>query len=395
MIWILDYLALAIAALLVIGIIIRVAYWLKPVLSTSNGDRPGSDNKSDSDVDPKEIILNRVQMSLRILFLILTVLFLANFWVGILFPPVLNLVFAAISLGICLAINFTIVEEGRQKLVLCLGEYRKTLLQKKGYRTSADGEIIPGKNTDWRIGGLQWIGLWPFFYLYKTDLHYKRMLGDKAQEREHLNQTSFLAKDYPYAIEAFKVEDVKKLPLYMLVVVTAWMSNAKSALLDTADFYRTLVALIQEALIETIKKVDYDEMDKKEIDALIKEALNKEAVGVLKDRHGITVIRVELVEIDPGEDHRALTLQKKKGEMNAKQAVEETAGVIEATVDRLVAKGVSKKDAYKYAMDQLKRDRAAANGELRDIRIGNSDGTPLNDPVINSLIARWVNGKGG
>lgn len=58
------------------------------------------------------------------------------------------------------------------------------------------------------------------------------------------------------------------------------------------------------------------------------------------------------------------------------------------------------RDAMRYATDQVKRDRAAAAGELMDVRVGNSDGTSLRDQAVGLLISglaaaakQW--GKGG
>jgi len=53
---------------------------------------------------------------------------------------------------------------------------------------------------------------------------------------------------------------------------------------------------------------------------------------------------------------------------------------------------------FAYAQDQAKRDRAAKNGELTDIRVGNTDGTPMNGELPAFAAAALLlrgGGRGG
>ncbi len=54
------------------------------------------------------------------------------------------------------------------------------------------------------------------------------------------------------------------------------------------------------------------------------------------------------------------------------------------------------KEAFDQAYDQVKRDRAGDRGELTDIRIGNTDGTPFQEgAIIGGLAAIFQQSRGG
>ena len=130
-------------------------------------------------------------------------------------------------------------------------------------------------------------------------------------------------------------------------------------------------------------------------------------IEILHEDAGFKLHALEVVNIDPGAEHRQLTIQKLIGQRNAEQAVQETAGrILESvaisagiTVDELKAKlagneklkGIPEseggfREAFAHARDLINRDRVASGG-VTDIRVGATDGTPLKDAGVASFLA--------
>lgn len=331
-----------------------------------------------------------------------------------------------VALVLLIIMRFTIVDEGTSKLVVRLGEYQETLLVKRGYKVDDDGEIVElqaGEAPPPSLpGGLRFVGFWPFdsVYIQKEFEWIKINPDNTAEDRYEENVDFILARDYVYGIRVLKAEDVDLVPLDVLLAVTAWVSNPSKAYLRNAkDWFRTLVGRVSHYPREFVAIRSYEVVQKADLEnELMQKLLDDDIITEFKQRYGITIYKVEVLDINPDEKFRALTLQKRVGQMNANQAVEETAGRIlkmvaamnsmpvetpkddqgrpipgapEGLKERLAAnpnlrgtpssKGGYKED-FDYARDQVKRDRAGEKGELTDIRVGNSDGTPFPEGAI-------------
>jgi regulator of protease activity HflC (stomatin/prohibitin superfamily) len=320
---------------------------------------------------------------------------------------------------------FTEVPEGRFKVVTRFGSHRKTILSKKGYKLSDDGDIVAlaiGEQATRALpGGLHFVG-WPGIdRIYSAKMKFMKSLpngGVESHDKE--TEDTFYAKvDYPYALPFVDCEDINNLPLIGHATLLANVTGAAKSLFQTANFYETMIGLVLPSVRECLKGYGYDELkDKDDLDEIIWEALNEAnpdaPEGVVKqllDNYGLQIIALRIVNIDPADaELRELTLTRYKAERqaDAAQAVarkeaEETEGRVVEAVAR--ANGLTRKELeeklksdpklkgksadeggfkedFAHARDLLKRDRAGDG--LEDIRIGNVDGTPL-EPITGVI----------
>ncbi len=258
-------------------------------------------------------------------------------------------------------------------------------------------------------GGLRFVGFWPLDKVYTYNFDWTKSKPDGTFEDRHEEGVDhILVRDYVYGIRVLNAEDSDLLPLNILLSVTAESTNPYKTLFGVRDWFGAFVGRLTPYARNLATKQPYDRLQSADLEKGILSALGKDGIITeLKNDYAINVRRIEVVDINPGSEYRQMSLQKKIGKMNADQAVEETAGrVLESvartsgmTVDELKAdlkdhpekRGLSSKDggykeAFAYAEDQIKRDRAAAGGDLTDIRVGNTDGTSFSDPTLGSLI---------
>ncbi len=330
---------------------------------------------------------------------------------------------------------FTNVPESYFKEVVRFGGHRKTLLSKKGYKIDKKGDITKlkkGESPETSLpGGLRLIG-WPFIdRIYKREMKFLKSLPNgEIKPYDEPNIDKFYARvDYTYALPFVKCEDKNNLPLLGHATLLAHVVNPTKFLFESANFYETMVGLVLPSVRECLNGFAYDETKgkkkKEELSKIIWKELNdpnpdgsKSVISQLRDDYGIVIVALRIVNIDPSEEYRDITLTKWKAEREAdaaravaKKQAEETEGRVIESVAR--ANGITReelekvlatnpkmkglpaidgglKEDFAHARDLLKRDRAGAG--LEDIRVGNVDGTPL-EPGIATIAALFGIGK--
>lgn len=335
---------------------------------------------------------------------------------------------------------FTYVKEGTAKNVVRLGGYVKTLLAKEGYKLDASGEVVPLEPGDvpssrflwFFIGGLRWVSwLKPLGIdkIYTRTMKYVKALPDGTFERRADENTDFVlaGTQFQYGLEFSSAEDSEKLPLSGKMTMTVMIVNPYKALFLVREWFDALVGRVLPRVRQYISEHTYDkiindsgtQLDKDVFELLQKpdkaDSQKRSILQILLVEYGIKLMALETVNVDPPEGYREATLAKWKAQQTADKEMEETAGRILKSVARLAHISEKKleekldanpklrglpnveggfKEDFDKAWDQVKRDRAGAG--LRDVRVGNADGTNL-DPVTAwaaSLIG-LVKGGGG
>ncbi|MDP2741778.1 MAG: SPFH domain-containing protein [bacterium] len=258
---------------------------------------------------------------------------------------------------------FTSVPEGYFKEVVRFGGHRKTLLSKKGYKIDESGNIIrleEGEAPETSLpGGLRVIG-WPFIdTIYKGEMKFLKSLSTGDIKTYNVaNVNKFYARvDYPYALPFVRCEDKNNLPLLGHATLLARVKNPVKSLFATANFYDTMIGLILPIVRKRLEKFTFDEIKEKEdLDQLMWKELNEvqpagligteDDVNVLKElcsRYGIEIVALRIVNVDPPEEYRGITLTKWKAEREAdaagavaKAEAEKAAGPIGLAMDKWV-----------------------------------------------------------
>ena len=317
-------------------------------------------------------------------------------------------------LGFC----FTYVAEGTAKNVVRFDGYVKTLLAKTGYKLDDEGYVVPlqiGERPQYPafMGGLRWVSLLKplgIDKIYTRTMKYVKALSDGSFERRADENTNFIlaGTQFQYGLEFSSAEDSAKLPLSGKMTMTAMIVSPYRALFLVREWFDAMTMRVLPCVREYISEHTYDEIIKApgRLDADVFKMLtgvdpvmDPNIISILKDQYGIELLALETVNVDPPEGYREATLAKWKAQQTADKDVEETAGRILKSVamsahislkvlKRKLAKndklrGISNaqggfKEDFDKAWDQVKRDRAGTG--LRDVRVGNADGTNL-DPI--------------
>lgn len=358
-------------------------------------------------------------------------------WSFLLVTSLVGVIAALILAALYLYGCFTSVKEGTAKIVVRFGAYRETLLAKEGYKIDSDDSIVEltsreePKYPKW-MGGLRWVSLLKPFgvdRIYATKMVFRKSKDGKIKDYDVEGVEDFLAKvDYPYAVPFVDCEDAHNIPITGHATLVAYMGNIYKSLFVTTDFYGMMAGLVLPAIRECFEGYKFSELDekkkKKDLDKLLWEYLSDPAknpqpggsnsvVNELWEKYGIKVVALRVVQLDPPPDLRETTVAKRKAQIEADRDMEATAGRILKSVakasgidvDDLVKKLVADpklrgvpnaqggfKEDFDYAKDQVKRDRAGAG--LRDVRVGNADGTPL-DSITAALTTFIGLAKGG
>lgn len=144
-------------------------------------------------------------------------------------------------------ICFTFVEEGTAKAVMRGKEFHKFLLQSKGMRFADDGswDIIPlaprerAPKNRWfeRLSGARWMGLWPFFQLYRYN--FKWTVSKQRQESGEIkvvplyrdeNVDSIFIRDAVYYGKVQAAETTDNTPVDVEYLLTIRIINPYQAL---------------------------------------------------------------------------------------------------------------------------------------------------------------------
>jgi len=317
-------------------------------------------------------------------------------------------------------ILFTYVEEGWCKIVKEWGRYHKT--------------IGPG---------LHWVGLPGIYFLEKRKLKFMKcvnlpngfIIAEVHEDEQAIS--SFKTTSYPYAVPFGKEEDGKDLPLSGVWRVRGRVNDYEKAFYSESDWYSEVNAKIRSRGRDEIVKATFrnditgrdqkDEQLKKTLSKRMQEAVNTKqdnglsVVEELLENVGFEVLSIELISIDPTDENlRSLILKvfTAEQEAEAERAIAQKDAEVGTRILRTVAnrcgidfedlkktlkenpklRGISEsqggfREAFAYAEDQTKRDRAAEKGTLTDFRLGSTDGTPL--PQSLQYLSTGGGGGGG
>lgn len=366
--------------------------------------------------------MNIVTQNLIEFALFLLIVFLVLVFIGILFwmIPITRWYLAAIMAKYDFI--FTKVPESYFKEAVRFGAHKKTLLSKSGYKIGASGDIVQfaegekAPETSFP-GGLMIIG-WPFIdTIYRREMKFiKSLPNSEIQDYDVKNVDKFYAAvDYPYALPFLKCEDKNNLPLLGHATLLAHIVNPVKSLFATANFYDTMIGLVLPSVRECLKVFTFDEIKiKDDLDEIIWAELNNpnpdEPWGVirrLRDQYGIVIVALRIINIDPPEEYRDITLSKWRSEREADAAgavaqaeAKKAAGPIGIAMDEWVnseqeagettiaqtkarLRGTGEYEKHKKLLaDQINRSRGTVQERKVDVTSG---GEPLEGGSVASI----------
>lgn len=289
----------------------------------------------------------------------------------------LGLGFVAVVVGFS---RFADILDGRGKIVLRGGQYQKTLISTRGLKVNEpSGDIVdlqPGeepppkipflRSLGWKwlerlFGGVWFYGWWPFDKLHLHDSTWIEVKNDLTRVSHPVIQTAeTLVVDQIEGVELFGAEDKDNIPLLVILVVTVKKRNIRKALLGVSDWRDVIRKRLLTYVRVPVAQKSYEALQQADLEKIIRDAMVADHFDTESiDRHGIEILEVRVLGIDPiDQEFRKLTLQRKKGRMNADQAQEETSGRIKRSIEELHGIGIDKDKAFDAMTLQTKLDRA-------------------------------------
>jgi hypothetical protein len=386
-------------------------------------------------------------ISLYLFGVLLTITAILVFFVA----PLLLVYFVLAPRDIC----FTFVEETTAKIVVRGGGFQKALLAWKGHvfrlgnpkHEETKWEIIEGEEPWHPLGGLRFLGIWPFDRTFRYDFTWTHVHED-GKPREHPKESLdkvLLKIDY-YAVECKAengeaLEDKNLLPLSVTLVLPIRIVNPYTAIFITAKWLSLVSGIAKAVLREFVGRHAYQELvSMKEDDSLTlklwtsfktiaekqgtdhevnpKEESKGEAAQEIR-LYGIAVVQLgfRILSVEPPKGYRDATTkpyvaeQEKTATVIAAQAREEAAihdakakaqlraGFLKESITTLKEAGLSPEQASSFGAELAIREQAGQIGALsiHDIRGISADSLPAAAAVLGEYFggARKSSGQEG
>ncbi len=257
------------------------------------------------------------------------------FPISLLWRGIIVVVFLGLA-GFCLVyfwwapnnLFFTFVPEGRAKIVVRGDAFKKVLIQWEGYRLDNDGNVVEGSSKRKGLfGGLKFYGLWPIDDIYIYDFQWTGIKEDGSIDPHPKETIDYvLLKDDVYGLKEEKAEDKNLLPLDVTVALTIRVVNPYKALFNVQNWLETLYNRIRPYIRDFITTGTYEEfiVSQDRMGPRIYSKLKEEEIiNEFLDRYGIEIRKIEVKDIDPGEDYRKATLAKYLAEREKEKVVVE------------------------------------------------------------------------
>ncbi len=243
---------------------------------------------------------------------------------------------AVLIVGFCLIyfwwapnnLFFTFVPEGRAKVIIQGDAFKKILIQWEGYELDDNRNVVEGGSLRRSLfGGLKFYGLWPVDDIYIYDFQWTGIKEDgniDPHPKETLDYV--LLKDDVYGLKEEKAEDKNLLPLNVTVALTVRVVNPYKALFNVQNWLETLYNRIRPYIRDFITTGTYEEfiVSQGRMGPRIYSKLEEEGIiNEFWDRYGIEIRKIEVKDIDPGEDFRRATLAKYLAEREKEKVVVE------------------------------------------------------------------------
>jgi hypothetical protein len=276
-------------------------------------------------------------------------------------------------------IFFGFCPEGQIKVIMRGKSRHRIIHSVQGYKLNENDELVPGSNTKGGpfMGGLYWIGIWPFYEVYRYKFQWKKMVseegkGDYIEKRNEWVNSLFFRYEYALEFKGLETSDNYKVdvqalintqifkPYFALFMAKQWLtvlSSQTEARLRDFIGGRTFDELRGMKSEEKEKVATGQSPDTKQGIVASVMSLNttegKDANICLEDLIGVKIVSFNLINIDAQKDAAVEEALKKLA--NTKRQKE--ADLFAATEDVKIAEQQAAKtkklaDAARYELEQ-------------------------------------------
>ncbi len=257
---------------------------------------------------------------------------------------------------------FTFVKEGTVKFVVKGDEFHRCLIQWKGYTFDYQKphpekwNIIEGREKHLFGGFRLYSLLWP---LYDILVYKFRWVGVTEEGKEQVKTEwldYMLVKDDVYLCKIPAAEDKDKLPLDLQVFLTIRIVNPYKAKFMVQRWLETVLNRIQPLIRQVVARHSYEELlpIRQQVGGEMWQALEQAGLlgpnGEFYQRYGVEVRAIEVRQIEPPENWRAITLKKYDAQREAEALAERAKGEKQAIITK--AEGEATRITQTYGATQ-------------------------------------------
>lgn len=337
-------------------------------------------------------------------------------WIGFFLASVIYvLIFKFMPEGIFI----TQVEEGTGKVVMRLGQALRGLIQYKG-RTLEDPDwdvvLDEEKKEKHPFGGLRWVGIWPFYYIYKYSQRWTsvRENGEAFSHEEELDSTLLKEKIYHLKLEG--AEDKDGIPIDVDILLTGRVVKLYKALFGPHNYLEQVINRTRPLFREYVRHYSFMDLSvqKQRAGGELWERLEKEKMvntfdqdgklqelGEFERDYGFRVKDggIEMKNITPPKEYQEAQTQKYLAQMEAEKIAGETIG---AVINMMAAsRGITTKEMQgkidkstmlqkefrDFCKDTLHKKMAIDGGSYVKIDVSGVGGT---EKTLIDLAAAWI-----
>jgi len=243
---------------------------------------------------------------------------------------------------------FTFVPESTAKVILRGDKVKKIFITWKGYALDEDWNVVPLEEKESVLkksfgeklkspllrpldflreifGGLKFYGLWPLYdvYVYEFTWSSRTPEGEIRTHKDELLDYIYLRPDVYFA-RVTAAEDKQLLPLDVDLLLTIRVVNPYKALFRIEKWLEAVLNRIEPSVRDFITTDTYDNLitQQKAIGKMIFAALSKSEeeqadrsiLQIFREDYGVLVEAIEVVNIEPPEEYRKVTLAKFEAE---------------------------------------------------------------------------------
>jgi hypothetical protein len=252
------------------------------------------------------------------------------------------------------------------------------------------------------FGGLRLYGFWPLDDIYIYDFQWTGIKEDGLIDPHPKKVLDYiLLKDDVYGCRVEKAEDKILLPLDITAALTIRIVNPYKALFNVQNWNETVMNRVRPYIRDFFTTKTYKELvasDKRIGDEVYSRLEEEEILIEFQDRYGVDLRKIEVKDIDPGEEFRKATLAKYLGKKEREKRAEETIGSLIEMIS--IAEGVDPEDVSreirqdpdmkekfgKIATDLVHRRMAIDGKSFTDIRVEGAKGI---EKGLLELLAFW------
>ncbi|MBU2635320.1 SPFH domain-containing protein, partial [Patescibacteria group bacterium] len=314
-------------------------------------------------------------------------------------------------------IFITQVEEGTGKVVMRLGQAVRGLIQYKDrILKGPDWDVAPGQEKH-LLGGLRWVGIWPFYYIYKHTQRWTsvRENGEAISHEEELDSTLFKEKIYHLRLEG--AEDKDGIPIDVDILITGRVVKLYKALFGPHNYLEQVLNRTRPFFREYVRNYSFMELsaqeqraggdlwerlEKKEMVNDFDEDGNIQKVGEFEKDYGFQVKDggIEMKNITPPKEYQEAQTQKYLAQMEAERITGETIGAVinmmaasrgitaEEMQGKIDKSTMLQKELREYCFETLHIKMAIDGGSYVKIDVSkNVEGTKKD---LIDVIATWL-----